>query len=272
MFQLWACKQVLGIASTYGWLSKWDPSVDKLCPSCRQCTETAEHVLLCNEAGRVDVLMQTIESFQLWLDKMDTDATLADCLVKYARGRGATSMTEICGDEDSRFKGMARSQDTIGWRRFMEGMISQHVVEIQRDHLRCKGIQWQLYRWASGLVVRLLEITHGQWLYRNVVVHDTTAGRLALIRKEKIMADIEAQQAIGEAGLLEEHKYLLEVNLDNLGESDGVGHEYWLLAIRAARVACATIGEPDTLGIPRGRMRSITRQRALHPEDGQDYG
>ena len=272
MFQLWACKQVLGIASTNGWVSKWDLSVDELCPSCRQCPETAEHVLHCNEAGRVETLLLTIDSLELWLEKMDTDPVLADGLVQYARGRGGISMAEICREMDSRYKTMARSQDIIGWRRFMEGMISQHVVERQRDHLRCRGTQWQLNRWASGLVVRLLEITHGQWLYRNVVVHDRTAGRLALVRKEKIMVDIEEQQRIGEDGLLEAHKYLLEVNLDNLGESDGVGHEYWLLAIRAARVACATIGEPEPPGTIRGRTRSITRQQSAHPGDGHDYG
>ena len=104
-------------------------------------------------------------------------------------------MQSICQKLDSRFKIMARSQDIIGWRRFMEGMISRHVVDIQRDCLRCKGIQWQLNRWASGLVVRLLEITHGQWLYRNVVVHDRTAGRLAVVCKERIMAEIEDSKA-----------------------------------------------------------------------------
>jgi hypothetical protein len=272
MFQLWACKQVLGIASTNGWVSKWDSSIDGLCPSCRQCTETAEHVLYCQEAGRVDAMLQSVDSFELWLNKMDTDPDLTSCLVQYARGHGGVTMQTICQDHDSSLQEMARSQDIIGWRRFMEGMISRRVVERQRDHLRCKGIQWQLNRWASGLVVRLLEITHGQWLYRNVVVHDRTAGRLALVRKERILADIEEQQSKGEEGLLEEHRYLLEVNLDNLGESDGVGHEYWLLAIRAARVACATIGVPDAPGTTRRRTRSMTRQQSEHQADGLDYG
>ena len=172
MFQLWACKQVLGIASTNGWVSKWDPSVDGLCPSCRQCTETSEHVLYCNENGRVDAMLQSVDSLELWLNKTDTDPELTSCLVQYARGRRGVAMQTICQDQDSSLQAMARSQDVIGWRRFMEGMISRRIVERQRDHLRCKGIQWQLNRWASGLVVRLLEITHGQWLYRNVVVHD----------------------------------------------------------------------------------------------------
>ena len=55
-----------------------------------------------------------------------------------------------------------------------------------------------------GLVTRLLEVTHGQWLYRNVLVHDKTNGQLAMIRKEDITARIEEQLLLGQGNLLEE--------------------------------------------------------------------
>ena len=88
-----------------------------------------------------------------------------------------------------------------------------------------------------ALVVRLLEVTHGQWLYRNVVVHDPVGGTKASIRKEDICAQIEEQLQRGGEGLLDEDAYLMEVNLDDLAETSGERHEYWLLAIRAARIA-----------------------------------
>lgn len=53
LFQLWACKQVMGIANTNGTVHKWDEAVDPRCPSCQQVAETMEHVLMCSEAGRV---------------------------------------------------------------------------------------------------------------------------------------------------------------------------------------------------------------------------
>lgn len=102
-------------------------------------------------------------------------------------------MQDICAPHDARFCGMASSQDKIGWRRLMEGMISLGVVAIQRDYLSLHGLLWKLDRWASGLVIKLLEVTHGQWLYRNVVVHDKTAGSLATLHKEAIQEDIEEQ-------------------------------------------------------------------------------
>ena len=151
----------------------------------------------------------------------------------------------------------------------MEGMLSRGVVEIQRDHYHLNGLLWKLNRWATGLIIKLLEITHGQWLYRNVVVHDKLAGSLAVTRKEEIISQIEDELSKGTEGLLDDHKFLLEVNLDSFGSSNGDGdsHEYWLLAIRAARVACAARGSNDVQDLPRLRPRAD-----LHPPDGQDYG
>jgi hypothetical protein len=266
MFQLWACKQVLGIANTNGIASKWDASVDPCCPSCKQCTETSAHILHCPEIGRVNTLLKTIDHMAEWLLSVDTDPVLVDCILQYARGRGAVRMEDICESLDGRFRGMAISQDKIGWRRFMEGMISRGMVVIQSEYLHLHGINWKLNRWATGLVIKLLEVTHGQWLYRNVVVHDRVVGDLAMMHKEGIRAEIEAQIDHGVEGLLEEHAYLLEVNLDELDDSDGSQHEYWLLAIRAARVACASRSE-NVEGLTRLRPRNMVRV-----QDGSDYG
>ena len=135
----------------------------------------------------------------------------------------------------------------------MEGMVSRRMVEIQAEFFAVRGSSWKLDKWATGLVTRLLEVTHGQWLYRNVLVHDKTNGQLAMLRKEEIAARIEEQLLLGHGDLLDEDQYLLEVNLGDLRDSTGERQEYWLLAIQAARVAG---------GIAMDRL----------PTDGTDYG
>ena len=161
-------------------------------------------------------------------------------------------MAQVCRQQP-KFSRMARSQDIIVWRRFMEGMVSTKIIKIQREFFVAWGTSWKLERWATGLVVRLLEITHGQWLYRNVVVHDSTRGQLALARKEDIAKQIEDQLVQGGEGLLEEDLYLLDINLGDLQDSIGESHTYWLLAIQAARAAGQLTGE-------------------VRPVDGSDYG
>ena len=56
---------------------------------------------------------------------------------------------------------LGRSMDKIGWRRFMEGMISGKVIAIQKEFVAAGGCNLSLENWAKGLVTKLLEVTHG---------------------------------------------------------------------------------------------------------------
>lgn len=85
----------------------------------------------------------------------------------------------------------------------MEGMVSRRIIEIQRDYVALCGTSWKLEKWATGLVTRLLKVTHGQWLYRNVLVHDAVSGHLATTQKEDIEAQIVEQLAQRGGDLLE---------------------------------------------------------------------
>ena len=85
--------------------------------------------------------------------------------------------------------------------------------------------------------MKLMEVTHGQWLFRNVQVHDRVSGAHAVRRKEALREEIGYQLDCGGQELAEEDKYLLEINLDDLDSTSGETQEYWLLAIRAARAS-----------------------------------
>jgi hypothetical protein len=90
--------------------------------------------------------------------------------------------------------------------------------------------------WAQGLILKHLKATHGQWIYRNIQIHDAVAGTQAILRKEAIQWEIEEQMELGEAGLLEEDHWMMEVNLGDMETNTGEKEEYWLVAIKAARV------------------------------------
>ena len=96
---------------------------------------------------------------------------------------------------------------------------------------RCPGISINLDNSASGLIIKLLEMTHGQWLYCILVVHNETSDALANKRKEELQAQIEELKDLGGEDLLEEDKYLIEINLEDLECSSGERQTYWLLAV-----------------------------------------
>ena len=144
----------------------------------------------------------------------------------------------------------------------MEGMVSKVVVAIQGAHFDLWRVKKSAGRWAQNLVIKLLETTHGQWLYRNVQVHDAIQGEEANKRKEMLRDAISAQMDLGVEELEEEDQYLMELvlKMDSLEESTGESQEYWLLAITAAREAC--------------RLRRREREReensagSNHPREG----
>jgi hypothetical protein len=74
-------------------------------------------------------------------------------------------------------------------------------------------------------------VTHSQWLYHNIQVHNKVAGTLGTLRKEKIQLEIEEQQSMGLEGLLDEYCYLGECNLWDLDNNLGIMETYWLLAM-----------------------------------------
>ena len=90
--------------------------------------------------------------------------------------------------------------------------------------------------WARGLITRLLEMTHGQWVHRNTLVHNRITGTIVNCQKEELQKAIKDQLALGEEGLDEQDWWLLEINLGDLEAASGNDHQYWLLAIEAARL------------------------------------
>ncbi len=77
--------------------------------------ETAKHVILCPEEGRVEVFMWLSELLERWLYDVNTDPELAECIVEYVQGQGQELMEEIVWGAPERFNAMGQSQDKIGW-------------------------------------------------------------------------------------------------------------------------------------------------------------
>ena len=88
-----------------------------------------------------------------------------------------------------------------------------------------------------GLITQLLQVTHRQWIYRCILVHNCTMGTLINQHKAKLLEEITKQLLMGAESLMEDDKFLLECNLLDIVLTNGKQQEYWLLAIQAAHEA-----------------------------------
>jgi hypothetical protein len=178
----------------------------------------------CCHDGRVETLLHTINIMDEWLTDAGTEPALQGCLVEYARGRGG-----VCHGIGEINTLMADNQDQIGWQRFMKGMVCKKICGIQEAYSMIKGTHTSAAQWTTGLILKLLEITHGQWLHHNVQVHDAFVGTRTTLWNEQLQHKIEHQMELGVMGLLQEDKYLMEINFEDMESTSCKRQEYWLL-------------------------------------------
>ena len=103
-------------------------------------------------------------------------------------------------------------------------MISKEILVIQQDYLDlwgARGTPKTPTSWSKGIFADMIEITHGQWMYQNVHVHDTVTWMHSMRRNEEIQKEIVDQIHTGGEGLAEDDKYLLEIHLQDMDTKSG---------------------------------------------------
>jgi hypothetical protein len=237
MFQMFIGKQAFGVAAVLANLSKQKAfsHLGNKCPSCTQQKETTAHLLFCSEVGREQNLQAQLGVVGDWMHSAGTVPELAHLIMNFLRTRGTM---ERGGREiyaSATYTPFLRSQCHIGWRRTMEGMISRTLLELHHYDLLLPHSRLTTQAWAQSLTQKLIEATHGVWIYRNLTIHDRLSGLVATKTKEQLLQEIEAQIEQGGGSLEEQDKWMLEINTDNLSTSSDEKESYWLIAIQSAR-------------------------------------
>ncbi len=114
-------------------------------------------------------------------------------------------------------------------------MISLDVQQIQADYLSISDSWISLRQWMRQFIIQLLQITHGQWVYRNEVVHNANTGTQRTEKKRRLQERIDAEVERGVEHLRPEDDHLMLAPLEDIATSSGERHEYWLLAVETAR-------------------------------------
>jgi hypothetical protein len=230
LFQVWAAKHIMGIAGTMKFLAHQD-GCNLICPSCRAYDETCTHIACCPEAGCTEAFLLTAAELSRWMRDNETHPDLALVISKYVQGQGKVACVGCAGNLPPIIQEFATLQDRIGWGNFMMGMISTKLLCIQDSYLRMRGSARSSEKWVTGLITQLLQVMHGQWIYRCVLVHDRATGTLVNQHKAEILEEITKQLSLRAESLMGVQSF-------------GYCHNQW----QAARILAAS--NPDC---PRGR-------------------
>ena len=119
----------------------------------------------------------------------------------------------------------------------MEGRIPKIFVEHQRTHLAHADTRMTAKMWARGLITRLLQMTHKQWLLRNAKVHIKRTGDLTEKEHDKLLANIEKLMWTDLDDLLPGDKHLLEEDFDMPGKTSALYQQLWVAEMEASMSA-----------------------------------
>ena len=242
-YESWLFKQHTGICATgvqLGYYSGIDnPEVG--CPNCEE-QEDSKHLCQCPDEGRTAYLGGETSELEAWLRKDDkTDCEIAYWIPKFIKCRGVHKMEDL-GDMSEGMKTLAISQDIIGWHNFMEGRISKHFYNIQCVHLAMSSSYLNGKDWTKQFIDRILRITHSQWIYRNVCMHDKKEGYLHHREMEEMKDKAEELAETNPADLPRESRYLLEMDGEETKNKTYNDLDYWIRAVEAAKTAGRRIG------------------------------
>jgi hypothetical protein len=113
-----------------------------------------------------------------WMAANTTHPNIKAAVTAYALGRGQITCLNCAAGFPTVIQDIAASQDKIGWGNFMMGMISSRLISIQESHLWLCTPYQSAKKWETGLITQILQVTHAQWIYWCLLVHDHTLGTL----------------------------------------------------------------------------------------------
>jgi len=250
MYKQWLAKQGSGFCGTQQMVAHWDSSRDGRCPNCQR-PEPASHLNLCPDADRTRLLRDMANQLGSWLEKNYAHPELLEWLPRYITLRGTRQFSDF-PHLSPEMRRVAASQDLIPWTSFMEGKLSKEIFRLQGSQLMSSPSRLTIVDWGKQLISQILQISHAQWVFRNVSLYDAHNGYLRVKQRRAVLREVDRLSQVDTRTLPDRSRYLLEIDFSSFSAQPLAKQQYWVYAMQAA--------------IKAGK-RAATRQRVATARD-----
>ena len=125
----------------------------------------------------------------------------------------------------------------------MEGQIGSIWVHMRKEDIRSRKLLRGGDKWARGLMTRLLQMTHQQWLYRNATVHLKIRDGCTVVQHKNLLKEMVQCINTDPEDLLREHKHLLFTNFRKLANGPAQEKRQWVAEYHAAKSLARHVGK-----------------------------
>ena len=240
MFSVWVSKHVSGFNGNNHLQRHIDGKTVDECPNCGFRPERTTHMIYCRDPARSEIFSTSVDKLVSWLASQRTDPELIILISTYLRSRGDYSMMSLCGVR-SRYCRLAHMVDALGFRNMMEGRIPLLFYHYRVEDIQRRRLRKHAGHWCNGFILRLLQITHRQWTFRCGTVHLRGPDGLTSFQRSRLAQRCEDLLWTDPSTLLEEDKYLLNLDFEKLGEASSDMRKAWISEMESARCAATLV-------------------------------
>jgi hypothetical protein len=236
-----------------------DGTTVDVCPNCGCTPECSTHIIFCRSPDRSTVYSSSVDKFVEWLSSQRTDPDFTVLLSHYLRARGQAGLLLLCTGllllctPFSQYRELATVVNDLGFRSMLEGRIPKNFFDERQLNISCRGLRKHAVHWCNGLILRLLQITHRQWTFWNGTIHLRGPDGLTISQRDLLSCKCEDLLWTDPSTLLEDDRYLLDIDFRSLGDAPTATRQAWLAETEAA-CSAATSGhlasEPLSMMVP----------------------
>ena len=150
-------------------------------------------------------------------------------------------MTSLC-NQRSEYHELAEMVDMLRFRNLLEGRIPKLFYEKRLHDIKRRHLNKHAGHWCNGLILQLLQITHRQWTFRNGTVHLKGPDGLSPTQQKSLARRCEDLLWTDPSSLLDDDKYLLDIDFDDLGDGAAASRQMWISEMEAASAAARDAG------------------------------
>ena len=129
---------------------------------------------------------------------------------------------------------VAVSQNLIPWTSFMEGKLSKEIFLLQSHQLISSPSRLTIVDWGKQLISQILQMSHAQWVFRNVSLHEAQDGYLRVKQRRDVLREVDRLSQLDSRALPDRSRYLLEIDFRSFSAQPLAKQQYWMYAMKAA--------------------------------------
>ena len=217
-------------------MKRWAIRPHGYCPFCKAENEDTEHILQCIQDDAQKISQDALWTWTESMIKIGTCPRVVRAMRnEISAWRDNTEQPDITQMNDVLQRAIL-SQRTIGWKSFLEGLISIEWKRYQQEYFEESGSKRSHYLWGSKAIRCGWKYLTTIWIGRNQQLHQTDHILDMEGRKEMIQA-IKDEYKIG-LGRLPAYgfSYMFKSSPDDLAKSSLEKIKHWLAIIKQGRI------------------------------------